>query len=127
MAYKILVVDDEKDLRDLISYFLKRENYDVNTAENGKEAFDKIQAWNPQLVISDIRMPVWDGFELIKHVEQLPNSEVPILFISGYVGGDEETLKKSSHCLGFISKPVNKADLVRIVKEAEQKKSPFND
>ena len=125
MAYKILVVDDEKDLRDLISYFLKRENYEVSTAENGKEAFDKIQTWQPQLVISDIRMPVWDGFELIKQMEQLQSPKVPILFISGYVGGDEESLKKSSQCLGFISKPVNKSDLIRIVKEAE-KQNPIH-
>ena len=123
MAFKILVVDDEKDLRDLISYFLKRENYEVNTAENGKEAFEKIQSWHPHLVISDIRMPVWDGFELIKQVEQLQTPKVPILFISGYVGGDEETLKKSAQCMGFISKPVNKNDLIRIVKDAVTKKN----
>lgn len=123
MSYKVLVVDDEKDLRELISYFLKREGYEISTAENGREAFEKIQSWQPQLVISDIRMPVWDGFELIRNVSRV-NAPVSILFISGYVGGDEEELRKNPHCAGFISKPVHKNDLLRIVKEFREQSAP---
>ncbi len=126
MSFKILVVDDEKDLRDLICYFLKREQYDISTAENGKQAFDIIQQWRPNLVISDIRMPGWDGFELMKNVALLKDQFVPMLFISGYVGGDEAELKKNPHCIGFIEKPVSKADLINIVKsvQTKQQQSP---
>ncbi|MDG0817399.1 response regulator [Bdellovibrio svalbardensis] len=128
MSFKILVVDDEKDLRDLICYFLKRENFTVETAENGKDAFNKIKEGRPDLVISDIRMPDWDGFELLSNVSRLENQFVPVLFISGYVGGDEAELKKNPHCMGFISKPISKTKLIEIVKEAQAKQtiSPLN-
>ncbi|MBU0436682.1 response regulator, partial [Acinetobacter baumannii] len=100
---------------------LKREHFDIATAENGKEAFAKIQEWHPDLVISDIRMPGWDGFELMKNVTQLKDHFVPILFISGYVGGDEAKLKESPHCIGFIEKPVSKTALIDIVKSVQAK------
>lgn len=126
MAFKVLVVDDEKDLRDLISYFLTREKYDVATAENGAEAFEKIQAWRPQLVISDIRMPVCDGFELIERISHLSENAPSIMFISGYVGGDEDELKKNPHCVGFVTKPINKKELISFVKKLEQGETLIN-
>lgn len=122
MKYKILIVDDEKDLRDLISYFLLREHFDVQTAENGKDAFEKVQSWNPNLVISDIRMPIWDGFELLRKLSA-NDLKTPVMFISGYVGGDEEVLKKDPNCVGFIPKPVTKAELVRLVKEQQTRQA----
>lgn len=119
MAFKVLVVDDEKDLRDLISYFLSREKYEVTTAEDGCAAIDIIKSWHPQLVISDIRMPQCDGFELMQHIGKLTEDVPAVMFISGYVGGDEEELKKNPHCIGFIPKPVNKTELISLVKSVE--------
>lgn len=118
MKPKILIVDDEKDLRDLISYFLTRANYEVALAENGCVGFEKVQTWKPHLVISDIRMPVCDGFELLKKISNVPDDETPVMFISGYVGGDEAELRKNPHCVGFIPKPVNRAELLEMVKQA---------
>ncbi|MGE5087010.1 MAG: response regulator [Bacillota bacterium] len=119
MAFKVLVVDDEKDLRDLISYFLSREKFEVATAENGCDAIEKLKSWHPQLIISDIRMPQCDGFELIQNISQIPHNAPAVMFISGYVGGDEEELKKNPHCVGFIAKPVNKTELISLVKKVE--------
>lgn len=118
MKQKILIVDDEQDLRDLISYFLTRANYEVALAENGSVGYEKVQSWKPNLVISDIRMPVCDGFELLKRLTDTPENDTPVMFISGYVGGDEEELRKNPHCVGFIPKPVNRAELLEMVKQA---------
>ncbi|WP_413293840.1 response regulator [Bdellovibrio sp. HCB185ZH] len=118
MKHKILIVDDEKDLRDLISYFLTRANYEVALAEDGCVGFEKVKSWNPDLVISDIRMPVCDGFELLKRISDVPDDETRVMFISGYVGGDEDELRKNPHCVGFIPKPVNRAELLEMVKQA---------
>lgn len=107
MAYKILVVDDERDLRELITLFLKREDFEVDNAADGKEAFEKIQAQRPDLVISDIRMPIWDGFELMKRVSSdLTPPRLPMLFISGYTDGRESVLKGNANYAGFLAKPV---------------------
>lgn len=119
MAFKVLVVDDEKDLRDLLSYFLTRASYDVKTAENGREAIEVIQSWQPNLVISDVRMPISDGFELMENISAIATPFIPVLFISGYGGGDEAKLKLNPHCVGFISKPVKKNDLLDYIRRIE--------
>ena len=116
MAYKILIVDDEQDLRDLLTTFLNREGFETEVAANGKEAFDKIQVLHPDLVISDIRMPVWDGFELLRNVTQLGGPRTPMLFISGFVAGDATELKDSPNFAGFIAKPVLRQTLIDVVK-----------
>ncbi|WP_413574541.1 response regulator [Bdellovibrio sp. HCB290] len=118
MKSKILIVDDEKDLRDLISYFLTKADYEVALAENGSDGFEKIQNWKPNLIISDIRMPVCDGFELLKKISASPEHTTPVMFISGYVGGDEDELRKNPNCVGFILKPVNRTELLDMVKHA---------
>ncbi|MEK2688655.1 response regulator [Bdellovibrio sp. GT3] len=118
MKQKILIVDDEKDLRDLISYFLTKADYEVALAENGSVGFEKLKSWKPNLIISDIRMPVCDGFELLKRISSTAETKTPVMFISGYVGGDEDELRKNPNCVGFILKPVNRTELLDMVKHA---------
>lgn len=116
MKYKILIVDDEPDIIVLLAKFLRKSGYDVESAADGHEAFDKIQAWNPDLVISDVQMPVWDGFKLLKSLEDLhQQSKTPVLIISGYVGGNELELTRSPHFVGFIAKPFNVRKIVETV------------
>lgn len=116
MTYKILIVDDEMDLRDLLTTFLTREGFETEVAANGKEAFDKIQQLHPHLVISDIRMPVWDGFELLRNVTKLGVPRTPMLFISGFAPGDSTVLKDSPNFAGFMAKPVRRQTLIDAVK-----------
>ena len=121
MAYKILVVDDEKDLRDLISLFLKREGFEVKNASDGEEAFGLINQERPDLVISDIRMPNWDGYELMKRVSSdLTPPRLPMLFISGYTDGRESVLKSDPNYAGFLAKPVMPNVLIDKVHSIQQ-------
>ena len=61
--HKILVVDDEQDIQELIAYNLNKEGYQVFTASNGKQAIQKAKEVNPDLIILDVMMPVMDGIE----------------------------------------------------------------
>lgn len=116
MKYKILIVDDEPDIVILLAKFLEKAGYDVDSAANGREAFDKIKSWNPDLVISDVQMPVWDGFKLLKNLQDLSQSKpTPVLIISGYVGGSELELTRSPHFVGFIAKPFNIRKMIEAV------------
>lgn len=116
MIHKVLVVDDEPDIVILLAKFLRNSGYDVESAANGREAFEKIQAWHPDLVISDVQMPVWDGFKLLKSLEELPQQiKTPVLIISGYVGGNESELTRSPLFAGFIAKPFNARKIVDAV------------
>lgn len=108
MRFKILIVDDEPDIVALLSKFLHNAGYDIDSASNGLEAFEKIKSWNPDLVVSDVQMPIWDGFKLLQNLQNLQQErKVPVLIISGYAGGDESELTQYPNYAGFIAKPFN--------------------
>ncbi|MFB7140015.1 response regulator transcription factor [Gottfriedia sp. NPDC056225] len=68
MQGKVLIVDDEKSIVDPLTYAFRREGYDVESAFNGKEALEKISTFNPDILISDIMMPVMNGLDLCKQI-----------------------------------------------------------
>jgi len=113
MKHKVLIVDDEPDIVRLLAKFLMAAGYETESAENGFEAFKKIQTWHPDLVISDVQMPVWDGFKLLKAVQESAEfSETPIMIISGYVGESAFELNHSPNFAGFIPKPCSTRKIV---------------
>ena len=81
MNKKILLVDDEPDILELIGYNLRQEGYDVFTAENGKQGIDMARSVNPDLIILDVMMPVKDGYQVAEEIRGL-NRHVPILFLT---------------------------------------------
>lgn len=104
----ILVTDDEKPIRDIISYQLKKEQYDVLTAENGREALDLIKSNPVDLLILDLMMPDMDGYEVIKNV---PKS-LPIIVLSAK---DDEISKVVALEMGaddYLPKPFSKVELL---------------
>ncbi len=118
MAFKVLLVDDESDFRDIIALFLQREGYETNCASDGKEAFEKIQSSRPDLIVTDIRMPGWDGYELLRNVSALEPPVIPMLFLSGFGhGNDEMHLKSSPNFVGFVTKPIRLPHLLELIKE----------
>ncbi|MFH0828084.1 MAG: response regulator [Candidatus Omnitrophota bacterium] len=106
MPFKILIVDDEKDIVDFVQNRLLRENYDVVTARDGEEALLKVKVDNPDVILLDLIMPKLNGFEVLKAVrEQFNDKWRPVIIVSA---NDElETLKK---CYGleadhYLAKP----------------------
>lgn len=103
----ILVVDDEADIRELIEYNLKREGYDVITAENGVEAIEQAKKHFPQLILLDIMMPEMDGIEACRVIRSLP--EFKDTFIVFLTARGEEYSEVSGFNVGaddYIAKPV---------------------
>ncbi|OFX39412.1 MAG: hypothetical protein A2W95_00360 [Bacteroidetes bacterium GWA2_40_14] len=101
----IQVVDDNVELLNFIKELL-RDHYVVHTAENGEEAYEKICKYNPELIISDVMMPVMDGFELTKRIkENIETSHIPVVLLTAK-GGQEncyEGLKFGADL--YIEKP----------------------
>ncbi len=114
---KILVVDDEQDLLDLIAYNLKKQGFEVITADNGKEGIQLALSHNPSLIILDIMMPEMDGIEVCKVLKKndaLKNK--PIVFLTAR--GDEN-IEVQGLDLGaddFLSKPIGTSKLVSRIK-----------
>lgn len=104
---KILVVDDEPDIRELIEYNLKKEGYQVVTAENGLEAIAQAKKHAPQLILLDIMMPEMDGIEACRVIRALP--EFKETFIVFLTARSEEYSEVSGFNVGaddYIAKPI---------------------
>lgn len=108
---KILIVDDEKSIRDALSDILLEEKYDVVTAEDGEAAWSKLQEEKVDLVLCDIKMPKMDGMELLHKVSE-EGIDAPFIMISahGTIDTAVEATKKGAY--DFIQKP---PDLNRIL------------
>lgn len=119
---KILVIDDERSIRNVLQDILEYEKYKVDLAENGQEGFNAFLKGTYDAVLCDIKMPEMDGTEvLIKAMEH--NPEVPFIMISGH--GDIDTavdcIKKGAY--DFIEKPIDLQRLQITIKNALDKKS----
>ena len=80
---KILVAEDERDIRDLIAFTLKFAGYEIITANNGEEAVQFTKKELPDLVITDVRMPKMTGYEACKQIKADPaTSHIPVVFLS---------------------------------------------
>jgi len=80
---RILVVDDEKDIRTLLEQVLQHAGYEVETAGNGREALEALERSLPDLVLLDIMMPEVDGWEVARHVKTKQKSkDVPVVFLT---------------------------------------------
>jgi len=114
---KILVVDDEEIMRDLLKDYLEMSDYEVDSAENGQVALDMIAAQYKHtpysLVITDINMPVMGGIDLQKNIKNL-YPELPVVFMTGY---GVETVRKEleGHAHGFLGKPFELPELVDLL------------
>ena len=104
---KILVVDDEQDILDLISYNLTREGYQVYTATNGRLAIEKAKEVNPDLIILDVMMPVMDGIEACRLMRAMP--EFKHTFMIFLTARSEEYSEIAGFHVGaddYIAKPI---------------------
>ena len=115
MNKTILIVDDEKDILDLLSYNLSKNKYNVVTANNGHEALLKIDS-SIDLVILDVMMPKLDGYQVCDVIKSNPQlSEIPIIFLTAKSSSDDEYAGLSRGAVDYIYKPISiKNLLIRI-------------
>ena len=98
MAQRILIVDDEDDIREFIGYNLRREGYEIYTASNGKEAVEIATSTRPHLIILDMMMPVMDGRQACEQLRKIPElNETIIVFLSAV---QEEQCQIDSYLAG---------------------------
>ena len=117
---KILLVDDEEDIRDVLGMTLSDMGYRVLTAANGKIAWDVFQEKNPPIVLTDIKMPVMDGIELLRYIKR-ENPETEVIMITGH-GDMDLAIKSLKHrATDFITKPINVDALEISLKRVEEK------
>jgi len=115
-APKILVVDDEKSVRDITQAFLTLNGYEVTTAENGKEAFDELLNNHYDVVITDMQMPLMGGMELLEKISQMTSNIITILLTGNTVTPPAVSGKPFAH----LSKPFSHNQLIHLVQQGLQ-------
>ena len=119
MSIKILVVDDEPDIRELVMAVLRPEdeNYEFIEAEDGKKALEKAAECKPDIIILDIMMPEMDGHEACRQLRiRSTTKEIPIIFLT--VKTEYESREKGFDLGGdaYLTKPFDPAELSALVK-----------
>ena len=106
MSYRILIVDDNKTNLDLVGKILKWEGYEVDTADSGAEALQKIVLAKPDMAILDLRMPDIDGFELCQRLHQVPTCEnLPVIMLTAASNEADKVRAKEAGANDLIEKP----------------------
>ncbi len=103
---RILVVDDEQDVCDMLEKFLKIKGYEVSTALSGKEALTLVKEEKPHIVLLDIRMPEMDGLECLERIKEI-DKEIGVIMITAL---KQEEVGKKAMELGaydYITKPLS--------------------
>jgi CheY-like chemotaxis protein len=115
---KVLLIDDSLDTLDLVEVFLYRD-FDVVTAENGFEGFNRAQELLPDLVITDIMMPVMDGVRLFNDLRrQEKTAAIPVIAMTSFL---KRITRKSLLTMGFngvVAKPIDRQKLLQVIGKA---------
>lgn len=114
MNKKILVVDDEKPIADILKFNLEREGYSVELAYDGQEAIDKTHRCNPDLILLDIMLPKIDGFAVCKMLRQ--NYQTPIIMLTAKEEEVDKVLGLELGADDYITKPFGMRELIARIK-----------
>jgi DNA-binding NtrC family response regulator len=119
MSTRVLVVDDDLKMRTLVARVLSREGYAVRGAETGQDALDLLDAWSPDLMLCDIRMPGMDGMELLGRVRQM-RPELPVVVMTGFGSVETAVEAMRAGAFDYFSKPFDLDELLIVVRKAAE-------
>jgi len=120
MSYpaKILAVDDEPELTDLMEFHLVRAGHEVTTAANGWEALDCVKRNRPDIILLDLMLPDLDGFGVCEILRRDPlTATMPIIIVSAWASTDSRNLGLELGALDYITKPFSPQELVARVNQ----------
>jgi two-component system OmpR family response regulator len=115
--HRVLVVDDEPDVRLVLSSLLSLEDFTVRCAADGTEAIDEARSFEPHVVLMDVMMPGIGGLEATREIRR-GAPDLPIVLLSARTSGADQELGRAAGAVDFITKPFEPADLVERLKAA---------
>lgn len=111
---KILVVDDEKPISDIIKFNLEKEGYEVVTAFDGEEALEKVETEDPALIVLDVMLPKLDGLEVVREVRK--THDMPVIMVTAKETEIDKVLGLELGADDYVTKPFSNRELVARVK-----------
>jgi len=117
---KILVVEDEPDIRELLADLMHDAGYDVVEASDGRSALEKACAERPDIVLLDLVLPLLDGFEVLERLKSRPATRtIPVIVVSARQQGHQQERARNAGAFAYITKPWRTGELESKVKDAE--------
>ncbi|QUY42615.1 response regulator transcription factor [Acaryochloris sp. 'Moss Beach'] len=117
MPLTVLIVDDEPGIRLAVTDYLEAVGYTVIAAATGKQAWQLVQQYRPHLLVTDIRMPQMDGYELVKLVRQQPAFRLlPVIYLTECFQTQERIRGYKLGCDAFLAKPFNLEELAVVIR-----------
>jgi len=115
---KILVVDDDKKSRYLVSFLLEKESFEVIMATNGLEGIEAARKQQVDLIIMDVKMPKMDGYETTKRIRRLKKyKSIPIIALTSYAMTEDKERALKAGCTGYIPKPITSETFISEIKK----------
>ena len=117
MTKRILVVEDQEDLRGILRDLLTGSGYDVAEAADGRDGVAKALSERPDLILMDIQLPILDGYEATRQIKADPNlNPIPIIAVSSYAMKGDEEKARAAGCDHYVAKPHSPLQLLRIIR-----------
>jgi two-component system, cell cycle response regulator DivK len=112
----ILIVDDDRDARELFSFVLEHAGATVTVAEDGESGLRAALEWSPDLVVTDIAMPRMDGINMVRQLRGLePTKRIPIVAVTGHVVAGLPEIARRAGCSEVVPKPCSPDALIHLV------------
>jgi DNA-binding response OmpR family regulator len=122
---KVLIVEDEQDVAELIRFNLAREGYDVRVALNGTEALRQAREFHPEVILLDIMVPQLNGWEVCRRLKQEPETRtVPVIMVTGRVEEGDKVLGFELGADDYVTKPFSPRELVARVRAVLRRGRP---
>lgn len=118
MTHRVLVVDDEADITELLTYNFRDAGYEVLTAGDGMAAVSLAQRWLPEAIVLDLNLPGLDGFAVCEMLRVLPSTrDIPILMLTAFATEQARAVGLRLGANGYLTKPFSPRDVVARVAE----------
>ena len=114
---RILVVEDQEDLRGVLRTLLTGSGYEMIEAANGEAGVAKAKSDRPDLILMDIQMPVMDGYDATRQIKADPNlKSTPVIAVSSFAMKGDEEKARASGCDSYVTKPYSPMQLLRVIR-----------
>lgn len=123
-SVRVLYVEDDKNIQRLIAEWLTLKGFEVACADNGKLGIEKARQWHPDVILMDVRMPVMDGPDAIRHLRDYPpTAQTPIFVLSAYTDAKTRDTCERAGADGFFTKPPDFNKIIAAITAALKDKS----
>lgn len=122
----VLVIDDDESVRELLSYLVAKEGFRVESAVDGEEGYLKAESLKPDLILLDLMMPRYGGFEVLRQMQSGGLSHIPIVIVTGrYTDrSTAEMIRQESNVVDFLEKPLKPNLLLATLERVFKTRAP---